>query len=406
MSWLDNGVVRLGIDLNLGGAITHLSKSGEAPNIINSWDWGRQVQMSFYSGPIPFFFGEKRPAPQWAGLGWNPIQAGDHFGNRAQVLAQTNDGKKLYVKCRPMQWPMDNVPGDCTFESWLQLRGSTVSVRGRLSNTRADRSMYTARAQELPAVYTNGAYHRIFTYGGPHPFQNEPLRQVESKGPPEWSAWLSTENWSALVDDSGWGLGVWNPGTVRFAGGFAGVSGTGGPKDDPCGYLAPNSVEILDHDIVYDFRYELTLGTLEEIRAEVYRHGTAPNLARWEFRANRQGWHYQNAADGGWPIQGELAVRWEKADPQIVSPWFFAQKARSVVIEAAASQGLHGQLFWATVAEPGFSETRSLRWAMQGDGAMRECRVPLPNVEALVQLRIDPENGGAGELKLRSVRVE
>src|SRR5438105_2744667 len=45
LSIVDNGVVRLGVDLNAGGAVTYLSKSAEDNNIINSWDWGRQVQM-------------------------------------------------------------------------------------------------------------------------------------------------------------------------------------------------------------------------------------------------------------------------------------------------------------------------------------------------------------------------
>jgi hypothetical protein len=77
MSWLDNGEIRLGVDLAIGGAITWISKSGEARNVINSADWGRQVQMSYYSGPVPFVVGEKRPSKFWEGLGWNPIQAGD-----------------------------------------------------------------------------------------------------------------------------------------------------------------------------------------------------------------------------------------------------------------------------------------------------------------------------------------
>jgi len=39
MSYLDNGVIKLGIDLNLGGAITYLSPSGTNAelNVINSY---------------------------------------------------------------------------------------------------------------------------------------------------------------------------------------------------------------------------------------------------------------------------------------------------------------------------------------------------------------------------------
>lgn len=51
MSYVDNGTVRVGINLEIGGAITYVSPSDSAENIINSHDWGRQVQMSFYSEP-------------------------------------------------------------------------------------------------------------------------------------------------------------------------------------------------------------------------------------------------------------------------------------------------------------------------------------------------------------------
>ena len=51
MSWLDNGQIRLGADLTIGGAITYLADAARKNNVINSHDWGRQIQMSFYSGP-------------------------------------------------------------------------------------------------------------------------------------------------------------------------------------------------------------------------------------------------------------------------------------------------------------------------------------------------------------------
>src|SRR6266446_2894152 len=69
MSYLDNGVIRLGVNLELGGAITYLSKSKSHTNLINSYDWGRQIQMSHYSGPVPFAPRGKQPKKEWAGLG-------------------------------------------------------------------------------------------------------------------------------------------------------------------------------------------------------------------------------------------------------------------------------------------------------------------------------------------------
>src|SRR5688572_11932694 len=51
---LDNGTVKVGLDTTYGGAITYLSQSGSATNLINSADLGREVQQSYYSGPSNF----------------------------------------------------------------------------------------------------------------------------------------------------------------------------------------------------------------------------------------------------------------------------------------------------------------------------------------------------------------
>jgi len=92
MSFIENDQIRLGANLAIGGSITYLStKTG--PNMINSHDWGRQIQMSFYSGPKPFEPNGKKPNASWAQLGWNPIQSGDCYGNTSTLLEHRNDGK-------------------------------------------------------------------------------------------------------------------------------------------------------------------------------------------------------------------------------------------------------------------------------------------------------------------------
>ena len=41
--FVENEFIRVGINLKWGGAITHVSKAG-GPNLINSYDLGRQIQ--------------------------------------------------------------------------------------------------------------------------------------------------------------------------------------------------------------------------------------------------------------------------------------------------------------------------------------------------------------------------
>ena len=412
MSWLDNGVIRLGVDLDCGGAITWLSRSGDQRNVINSSDLGREVQMSFYSGPTPFEASAKKPAAEWAHLGWNPVQAGDVFGHGSRLLEHQNDGRQIHVKCVPMQWPLDDVPSECTMESWLELEGPAVLVRGRLLDARADRTQYPARRQELPAVYTNGPWHRLFTYSGARPFAGEAPIELPAKPPPAWTTWHATENWSALLDDSGWGIGVWNPESIEFSGGFNGRAGQGGANDPDCGYLAPNRVETLDHDIDYRFRCELILGTLAEIRARVYAH-SAKAPTTWNFTKGRQGWHALNATDSGWRESDGLVVTANAADPQFISPLFFtrAEETGTLTIEAAFTTSEdHAQIFWSTLDAPNFSEERSLKFPIQGDGKMRTYVVHLtdsPKYRAtILQLRLDPANSAPSQLRLREIQLK
>jgi len=416
MSYLDNGVIRLGVDLNLGGAITYLSPSGTGreTNVINSADWGRQVQLSYYSGPVPYHPPGTRLAPSWQGLGWNPIQSGDFYGHTSRMLETTNDGRSLYIHCVPMHWPLDNVPGECDCEVWLSLDGAVVKARCRLNNHRDDHTAYPGRNQELPAVYVNGPFYRLMTYRGAKPFTGDALSRIEARLDKDghWAHWIATENWAAHVNDAGWGLGVWNPEVCEFDGGFAGEPGRGGPLDGPTGYIGPVRPEIIDHHIVLDYHYELILGTLDEIRRQVYANARPPTAPVWRFEKDRQGWVYRNAVDAGWPIRGELDIRLDQPNPQIVSPMFFAQAAAAsrVILDAAFDPGCpEVAVAWRKWGEqPDFSGVVTAKVA--ADGQFHEVAVPLAGSpgfgEPIAQLRIDPRTGQApSRVRIRSIRL-
>ncbi len=123
------------------------------------------------------------------------------------------------------------------------------------------------------------------------------------------------------------------------------------------------------------------------------------------------GWHYHEANDAGWPIAGELNIRFEKGDPQVISPVFFmrAEEAQTVIIDAAFStMEAEAQVFWAPVTAPQFAEERSMLFPVFGDGKFRQYRIQLAGSPAytggIVQLRLDPANNSAGTMRLRSVQ--
>ena len=200
MSYLDNGSIRIGVNLSIGGAITYLAESDKLVNMINSHDWGRQIQMSFYSGPRPFIPEGAEVAESWKGLGWNPIQSGDCYSFPSEILEHRNDGKSIYVRCIPKIWPLRNVPGECEFECWIQLEGNRAKVRSRLVNFREDTIQYVPGGQELPAVYTNGPWYKLVSYLGDKPFAGEDLTVLvdkeDGKGWP-WRTWCgrSSSSW-------------------------------------------------------------------------------------------------------------------------------------------------------------------------------------------------------------------
>ncbi|HTQ10903.1 MAG TPA: hypothetical protein VMI31_12580 [Fimbriimonadaceae bacterium] len=420
MRYLDDGVIRLGVDLDEGGSITYLSRKG-GDNIVNSCDFGRQIQMSLYSGPVPYTPGGKQPSKDWTEIGWNPIQTGDCFGHPSRVLDCKTEADErglhpsIYVKCIPMHWPLDNVPGECTYEEWISLDGDSVIVHDRMVNNREDKTQYPARGQELPAVYTNGVWYRLMSYTGDAPFIHAPLTELTLNPPKStfpWVGYHATESWAALVDKDSNGVGIIEPGVVQFSGGFFGTPGSGGPKDGQTGYIAPNAVEILDHDITYDYSYFLVVGSLDRIRQFAYSHVPRPEPPIYLFLSDRQHWSYANCEDAGWPIKGELNVKLEKNDPQLVGPLGFwrAKDAPKLTIEAACSLGSPvAQVFWSRSDAPGFAESRTMSLRLIPDGQYHRYVIDLsesPEYHGVVdQLRFDPEPAGRpGDwIKIRSI---
>ena len=380
MSYIDNGVVRLGIDLDMGGSITYISKSGSDLNLVNSSDLGRQIQMSHYAYPVPFEPNGMKPAQGWEGIGWNPIQTGDAFGNKSKVLAHSKDDTTLYVKCIPMHWPLNNYPGECTYECWISLKDNTINVKSRMVNNRPDKTFYPARGQELPAVYTNGPWWRLMTYNGDKPFTDDKL--VQTPAAFLWKMITPTEGWSALVNDEGWGLGIYEPGVYTIAGGFAGKPGKGGPKDGPTGYIAPEMDQIIDHNIDTSYRYTLILGTLKQIRDYVYRQPRPQVSPQWVFGNDRHYWTYSNAIDTGWPIKGKLDVDLSKDNATINGPKMFVQADRNptIYIKAAFTSPANTMKLvwekqqWSQIIDMGQADPCShyeLDFPIQGDGQYR-----------------------------------
>ena len=331
------------------------------------------------------------------------------YGNPSKLIETANDGKTLYIKSVPVQWALKNVPGDCQFETWITLDKRTVHVRNRLTNQRPDNQQYPAMDQELPAVYTIGKLYRLMSYTGNKPFTDQPITEIAKQpaldGKPQWTTFFASEHWAALMDDDNWGLGIVHPGAIRFIGGNYGAPGTGGPADDFCGYVAPVRREILDHNMVYEYRYALVLDSLKNIRRAAYQQRPTSPAPDYQFTTDRQHWWLANASDTGFPIKNHLHVKVEQADPQLIGPegcWHAADVPTILIRAAYRTTNKTAQLFWETTEQPGFRPEQSVKFAVIPDGKFRTYEIRLASSAAyrgtIRRLRFDPvETGQPGE---------
>jgi len=379
--YIANEEIRLGIDTSMGGAITYLEIKKYGENIVNDFDLGRQIQISFFGGPNPFIPSpDKQPHERWIRIGWNPIQAGDVFGNGSEIKDLFVGQDSIYVSCIPMHWPLDNVPGQCIYESRIKLRGNKVFVSAGIRNNRSDKTQYPARTSELPAVYSNGTYYNLYTYTGEKPFTFDNLRRIPKRnvkpGEFPWSRFQATENWAALVNDQGIGMGVYSPITQRFLGGFTGTEGEGSTFDIPCGYICPIGFSVLDHNIEYDYSYVMVAGTLEEIRRDIYEISKPDReqIPCFDFNSTREGWYFVNARDSGWPVKGAMDINADQASWSLVGPDISVQSDRIKYLEFKASYNGKAKKFsfhWRRIAGQRLTEPESLVVDLTSGGEYR-----------------------------------
>ena len=409
-SSLDNGTVQITVDLDKGGGIVGFNPSGSTNNVINYYDLGRDCQQSYYSGPSQFKPAGATQNSKWNPWPWNPVQAGDCYNNKATLISWSNDGMTLYVKSRPKQWSLQNYDADCVLEQWITLNGSVATVQNRLTNARSDTTQYQAMSQELPALYTWSKLTELWTYSGTQPFTSGALTKIVNTQP-NWAYFRATEGWAAYTASSGskQGVGILVRGNCSFIGGFAGTLNSGTQSSANTGYIAPLRREVIDHNIVHDFTYQLILGNLADIRN--YAVGQQANLKpNFFFRGTRAGWTYRVASDSGYPIpEDHLRVNVNTGDPQMWGPEcsFQAAEVPKLYIRAAvycsAGTPTTAQLFWEKEnGASAMSEAQSYSLPLINDGQYHLYTLDLSKNSSwtgqISQLRFDPVyNGTTGD---------
>jgi hypothetical protein len=248
--YLDNGVVRLGIDRSAGGSIFHFGPAGEgAPNLLNHFDKGRFIQQSYYG---------REDGSAWAGKPWrwNPVQGGGYRGEAAEEVTLSRENDSLRVVSTPRHWATGAVVADAQMESLITLRGPVAEIEFTFRYQGTEN--HPPRHQELPAVFVDADYPELV-------YIADGILQRKTPGWPNERI-DAEESWAAYLNAAGEGIGVFFPGTTevtcyRFEG-----DGKTGPTGSACSYFAPVRTFAVTPGLEFRYKVYLTTGSLEEIR--------------------------------------------------------------------------------------------------------------------------------------------
>ncbi len=263
-AWIEKNGVRLGITLEMGGAISSLCDDA-APegytNLLNRYDPGRLVQQSYYgTGEAPYELGEFMGNP-WP---YNPVQGGDRGGNRSRIMDYTRTDDEIFIRSQPYDW---GHVGSVT-PSYMENRYSfTENGLILVENRFTDFSGYChpVKHQELPAFYVVSALD-IFTWedGGVRKSRDDLIFWPLAK---DQHFLLNDPDhaFSIWHDVSGYGVGLAVPGTDILYAGRHEHNGSKDPHDNGTNYTAPLKTVQLQFAKPLSYRYLLAVGNLDEI---------------------------------------------------------------------------------------------------------------------------------------------
>ena len=264
-TFIGNGVVQIGVDLTRGGGICHFSEAVTKRNLLNHYDTGRFVQQSFYGDA---------DGSDWNGNPWtyNPVQGGDWKGTASKIISSEITDTKIVVETEPRNWGGCTALSECLMREEIELIDNYAKITFKF--TYSGGKTHKARHQEMPAMFVDWTFNHLVYYAGTKPWTGDAATDliVEAQGMSGiTNSYIGNktalkEPWYAWTDDSGWGIGIYTPGTTMCTYYRVG-SGPGGAGAASCSYLAPIRTLALPSSITYTVY--LTTGTVDQIRATI-----------------------------------------------------------------------------------------------------------------------------------------
>ena len=243
--YADNGSLKVGADLRMGGCLTWLESTkydvhevqdtknykvtvevepelsstrkslDDTVNLINIRDRGREIQQSFYADVQDpnYVRADYNENEDWP---YNPVQGGDQYDNQAQIIDYRVTDEFIYIKARAMDWAQNNSTTKSYMENWYRLEDNLLYVENRFVDWNGFTDMGSGTTQEVPAVYTAQSLNTFVTDEGDKGIYRD-------SGLESWtgSDYYSTDqrglgsyvpDWYAWVNDADFGFGIYIPG--------------------------------------------------------------------------------------------------------------------------------------------------------------------------------------------------
>lgn len=268
--FLDNGVVKIGIDREFGAAITHLSWSTYRKNVVNIHDPGRLIQQSYYAGRR-LDRTEEGQSPAWSPWPWNPIQGGGVKSWAKVPKFEIDDEGRLFSETIPKLWDMADEDADAIMRQWTTFEPglpNVVVVSCELVCQREGNDRWGKkgkRHQEIPALYFTRNFSVFRNYLGEGKWREE----AQLPGPP-WGKTHAPRNVMACFNRQGQGVAVFSPAATEHWN-FGPHGGGNSPEatDGPCVHLSPIVLLDLHPRSTLRYRYWMVVGTEEEIVSSI-----------------------------------------------------------------------------------------------------------------------------------------
>ncbi len=262
--YLDNGKIKVGVDLSTGGCIHFVGNSGSDVNLINHKDNGRYIQQSFYGEADGSVWGGK----DWV---WNPIQGGGCgvVGNpKSKVIDKIITANEIYAKTIPTHWATGESVNDLVLEEYISLDEDVIHIKYKVENI-GDVNHKPNRS-ELPAVFIDYNYGDMVFYYGDKPWTGDELKYFDPKQNNTRFEGLK-EHWVAFLNENGTGIGVFFPESDDITCYRKGDGTKTGPKGSDCSYFAPVKPLAISVGFKYEYNVYITLGDISKIRENFYK---------------------------------------------------------------------------------------------------------------------------------------